>query len=69
MNFSLNRIIAVVVAIMLLGVCFYFYIPVKDSPFSGGPVDEDNPPRKPERVSLYEYAKLNSAIMRGDIIE
>jgi len=53
-------IIILVVLLLILG--FYFFIPIKDSPLSGGPIDENNPPRKLNKVSLHEWYKLRDVI-------
>jgi hypothetical protein len=62
-------VIIAILAIILLALGFYFFVPVKDSPLSGGPVSPTNPPHKLNKVSLYEYAKLKKDIFTGDIVE
>jgi flagellar basal body-associated protein FliL len=62
-------IIITILVIILLALGFYFFVPIKDSPLSGGPVSPTKPPHKLNKVSLYEYAKLKKVIFNGDIVE
>ncbi len=59
----------IILTLILIILGIYFFLPLKDSPLSGGPVDANNPPHKLNKVSLYEYNKLKAGIFTGDIVE
>jgi flagellar basal body-associated protein FliL len=62
-------IILIILVVALLVAVFYFFIPIKNSPLSGGPVDANHPPRALKKVSMYEYTRLEKALVNRSIVE
>jgi hypothetical protein len=63
------QIIIASVVILVSGYLFYMFVPIIDSPLSGGPVSASNPPRKPMKVPLKEYYYLKNGILNKTIVE
>ena len=58
-------LVIIIFVIFLLLVGFYFFVPIVDSPLTGGPVGEDGVPNKLNKVSLYRHRQLYKAINDG----
>lgn len=63
------KIALIIIGVAILMALFYFFVPIKDSPLSGGPVSPENPPHDPPKIPLHEYYKLKKGLENGTIIE